>query len=1390
MPPPPGSPPFGGTYQFGEDTSMPSFGINQEFDYLNTDDADHNTSMFDFPPSAGDTYDPILALISTPAAQVQGAAAPSKPGDKFSASHRGSSSSSSSQRSADSASPKTSRSSMDGMLVDDPTESWKFEHLGDQDAGFQMYNSIDPSVMGNSIFDFDGFASTSGGSSPSMLNGQSPGGAVAVNQNVPSRRSGPKRVKKDHTRHSQQSLKRQSMDRVPRHASRDISPSTNLSSVSQGSSPAAAFTNPNSPGADNNVNYFRGNMALNISKDGWPSATLRSGTYPSLMQPNPQIKTAQHESVFANHGPLATIPLISRPRLFVAPTPLKSRVETQIPIKLTIHDLPRGIKRVHLPMHTISKPKLLAKPQAVRSPDMLELYTMLVCTSAMDDQSKEERALRRAAMAPHSTNRGGADDEENKVQNGGEVRICSGCMQRERKRAGRKKHRKPEEEQIWNKFEKERAVVFNTTEVKDWLPVTPGMVNPTGALDQANVRDGTFHVDAPMRIACYCRHHGEKLGFKVIFTLKDYQDNLVAQSVSQSIMITDDHKTHMPAPGNPPAAGPGQNAGPGQTAGAADTSTSAPVPLQTSHSSSDIAGLAETGAFFSSQHGVQNSPLTATPRLMSRQGSPASSAGRGKKRKASDPSKVPPGLAMTRIETSQAPPPMLDTSGTTAASSPFSPELQSMPLGMDTMFPQGQHQAPYTMHQSYGTGPPTPSSNGAVEPLTFPSTNRGIGLDNLPMGQIYSAPTSAHPSRVPSPNTLQRELQSLQRHQMAPSVFNPTMNLAQTPMPQILRVIPNEGPKCGGVEVTVLGRNFTNEGLEVYFGEQKATTTTYWGETSLVCLLPPSPTARVVTVSVKRPGVTNVHHGNIQQPQTFKYIDDDEERLMRTALAVLGNKLSGGMRDVADVARNIIFSDSANTNSMGSTNSGLGGQAPSGHSLSLSTGPTESVETGLLHILNLIDLDDSVNEARINLRRANGQTMLHLACSLGYSRMVAGLLSRGALVDVRDKGGFTPLHLAALNNRAEIVRRLLMKGADPSVRTLSGLSSADIARSPEVLRALRGGMDGSYHSRVNSASSLRSLWDAPSVTPSHGEGYYSAGYSSSGELYDDSSEEEANSWLDMRRPSLQLAHRPSGPLHPEGNAADAGLASPGAAVAALRDQFAAQFQQLHHSMSLHFPNLPQLQMPNMPQMPQMPQMPHLPVMPVLPDYQAYLHPAPVMQRISSLVPNIRGQRPESTGASSPRDSDGKWWDLPFFGAKEMPPPAYEDIYPQKDLDTKQASAAQAAADFEADAKCAALYDQDQSVAESSSQAQESSSSQAQEVPDMLQIGRKHHITKEQQENLQRAHAQRLKTGSSDKMLWFVWIPMLLFVLGAMVLSAAPALREVGQRVHRLIQEVA
>ena len=221
------------------------------------------------------------------------------------------------------------------------------------------------------------------------------------------------------------------------------------------------------------------------------------------------------------------------PMLHVHSLPPKSRVETQIPVKLTLHPVPPGTSRIHLQTHTISKSKLVAKPTPEKSPDMLELHAMLVCTSAMQDPAKRGRAFARAAaLSPGEKRKGrrsssgnttSSNDDEDQPANGGPVHICMGCIERERKRAARKKTKNVEEEQLWQKDEAKRTIVFNTQEVKEWQePSSPKTAEnvqyPATYGQNAQFPETAVQVDIPMRIACYCRHQEEKIGFQCVQT--------------------------------------------------------------------------------------------------------------------------------------------------------------------------------------------------------------------------------------------------------------------------------------------------------------------------------------------------------------------------------------------------------------------------------------------------------------------------------------------------------------------------------------------------------------------------------------------------------------------------------------------------------------------------------------------------------------------------------------------------------------------------------------------------------------------------------------------------------------------------------------------------------
>lgn len=220
--------------------------------------------------------------------------------------------------------------------------------------------------------------------------------------------------------------------------------------------------------------------------------------------------------------------------LSVDQIPTKSRVETQIPVKLHLFPFPPAVTKLHLPRHTISKPKLYAKPPAAKSADMLELHANLVCSSAMRNPHWLQSALARARgedVRKEPSQRmevvegsSGDDSDESPLSensnsgksgplNGGEVKICLGCMSRERKRAARKKVKKVKEEDEWRDDEAKRAVVFNNTEVREWMPISKSQYH--GNLAPSSLEGGMM-VELHMRLACYCRHQGEKEGFRCV----------------------------------------------------------------------------------------------------------------------------------------------------------------------------------------------------------------------------------------------------------------------------------------------------------------------------------------------------------------------------------------------------------------------------------------------------------------------------------------------------------------------------------------------------------------------------------------------------------------------------------------------------------------------------------------------------------------------------------------------------------------------------------------------------------------------------------------------------------------------------------------------------------
>lgn len=1074
-----------------------------------------------------------------------------------------------------------------------------------------------------------------------------------------------------------------------------------------GDSPGNATFSPNMQ-----MNYGDANFQFMQESSGTPSSLAKEFSSP----------------------PSTTHSMDGQPSLHIYPTTLKSRVETQIPIKMTMNPLPPGIKKLRLPTHTVSKPKFLAKAESDKSPDTLELTVSLVCTSAMQDPLRKQRALARARgedlsaysrpSPASSTGSYSSKDDDEKPLNGGEVKICSGCIQRERKRASRKKQKKPEEEEMFQKDEERRVVVFNTNELKEWIEVTK---ETQPANDMTPLPPpGTMQVELPMRIACYCRHQNEKMGFSVIFTMKDFRDKVIAQAMTNSIMITDDHKTHN-TPQQLSTAQPGQMPQAPHLPGAGVFAAGGEGPsnehpgsklFKQSYSTPDLTRLQHsfTGNFagpnnpFAVPQAMSgNTSATLTPRNLSRPASPSGPSGpASKRRKPSGSGKLPSGLTMTRIDT-QAQPSGAATMPNTAASSPYAPNMPSFMGAVDRQYQSA------AQPRTFGNSPPTPGGDGTFNG----AVNRSFSMENLSRQGLMSAPSSRQPSRPGSP--LAHSNFGPNDSNFSQAVSNQLMGQStRRPVPVIHKLVPAEGSTSGGTEVTLLGNGFY-QGLEVMFGDTEATTTTFWGEKCLNCIAPPAVQAGMVPVVFKHehPHYSAVQSTSHVRHSVFTYVDDRELEMLRLALRTIGKQM--GTDDPYTAAQQLIQQNQGSSNGMyqpqgpyGMTN----GHQRGGSALGSQAFGAQEMEQCLVKMLQMAKRQIGSSPVQLNLRRPSGLTLLHFAASLNMPVFSTALLAAGADPNVLDNNGFTPMHHAAMNGHEHVIAQLRLSGADHRVRSVRNFVPADVATTLQAYqatmrpflharsRSIGANLQGSVN-RNESSKSLSSLWDTSSVPYTESES----------ETEDDV---QAISRVSSRR--LPFAQPLPQSTRPSRRSSRQELSGAQALVQPVQEQPTTPSTLMGAWRQLV--NMTQAQQAQLAEQIQhfqdtMPALPNIP----LPDY----HNNGMMRRMSALFPQRQ---------SLSLDSMSK--ELGSTSLSGSAPPSYDELFPTStafEADKKQTSAVRAAAE--------AAVDQHFEQQESSSEAVKSLS-----VPPSSQ-------------NMQGLKDVQRISLMQDRKLFFFWVSQLL-----------------------------
>lgn len=530
-------------------------------------------------------------------------------------------------------------------------------------------------------------------------------------------------------------------------------------------------------------------------------------------------------------------------------------------------------------------------------------------------------------------------------------------------------------------------------------------------------------------------------------------------------------------------------------------------------------------------------------------------------------------------------------------------------------------------------------------------------------------------------------------------------------LPEIVKITPTQGPMIGGTEITVLGTDLY-PGLNIVFGNYTATTIFHHSLNCMVCILP----------AASHPGPVEVRckydcQGRPPEPRFFfTYLGNDPIHLIGVGLVLLNKKTTGVTEAAETIARRLI--DEAESERMqrpgvSHQSGGLYHQVLSEH---LDLFETMNVEASLLKLLDLIDLDDSVNQPCFDQQNSSGHSMLHLSVALGFRRLAAALVARGANPDLRDKNGLSPMHMASLNNHPQIFLKLRSVGGDPTLRSLRGYTPFDLAPSEEVRNIIIAVLQGqspscsfglSYPlSRTQSGSSEQSKQN-PQVRSRHASETAPQGLATS--LAFDLGPGFGPGWAlssgnGVSAKSPLSANRSLG-YH---QVANERLLAAMTAWSAWRDQLTNQVQQFQQTVHRNFPNLP---------------IPAFPPIPNLPGYQDNT----LVRLLLGLVPQIN----IPSIARDSRDNDYHWWEL--LKGSTAPPP-YEELYPS---DKKQDGGV--AVDEENNVRRLGTYNQ-----------------ALHDKCNALHIGKKR-MSPEERKALISAHELKVKRLRNDRKLFFFWV---------------------------------
>ncbi|RPA84221.1 hypothetical protein BJ508DRAFT_304040 [Ascobolus immersus RN42] len=1138
--------------------------------------------------------------------------------------------------------------------------------------------------------------------------------------------------------------------------------------------------------------------------------------------------------------------------------PPKTRVETQMHLGLFFEGLPVQYRRIRFADYTIAKPKFMTHPQI--APDTLELHTMLVSASAVelwnpasDSYPLLEKALANArakAINPPSPENTSTKPEPPMsvskrkatagalAMSGEEIKLCAACMNRENTRANRKKSKgpKPAEEERWMAYAPHRVVIINSQAVKELE-----MVRGSDLIGKP-----VLHTEVQVRISCYCRHHEEKKGFRIIFTAKDYQNNIVAQTLSYNVMITDDHKTLPAAPTTPApplistppslasfqrpkkrqfseeeSLSPNPN-GYGQSMPNIQYSTY--LPISPPYSNAPVPMPIQT------QHGM---PMHFNQHQQMMDQGPAAKKRRGRK-----PSR--PGMSPTDGSTPRSRNGSLqltvafDHNGngmTPVASnhvSPAVPQRAPVPLTVNTATPATT--PPQRARQDSGGVSPTDFSNNYNRSGQFsftaqlnsaqhsfggsatPSRSReqrnsvDVGYGNSLLSPFSSRATSnaSAPGSPPTGNfssvtsldqldSAERELEYLLAG--GDGMDTSFLDVPQQPdyssymVPKIDRVLPDKGSCGGGIEVTIVGSQFA-EDMVVYFGKVPATTRLH-NSGCLLCVVPPSSTPTTVIVSIKR--------GTLEIPMPpenlglFTYLPAIAEDVMDLALRLMaqaGADPSMSRSAMAALGDRTLWQPSSPT--------------PSDFDMNVRQCIQSQGEVREEALVNALEtLDKEALLPLINAALPNTyHTLLHYASMLGWSKLAIWLVNNGASTE-RNALGYTARDYANLFDRKLLAQRLATVRMSPEQRSQDLIlqkASEKLAAIEQAKAAALARLDDGYDEDSSDDDEEAEGTKTPSVTAEVVEGVVDSSAPVQDSAESPTSETTRRFWglpgvQSAFLSALQGTQQAIGPQPADGNDDHArdyreswmrlfkgSIKAAATETDGSPEAIRETLEPVTQSFAAALMQHFTASLQNIQQ--GLPAMPALPEMPANPVARFVGRP-PTTATSATTTGSIVPPAPTEL-VRSPSTDEYSWRDL--FTS----PPSYEEIFPQGhdaapedlDIDSKHECPQQQ----QRTAECfSASSSSDESVEVVNCSA---GTDEEEELPEpvkrYLAAKGRVYLTAEEKEVL-RNHTMRIRRIQSDRKLYFIWIPLLIITLISMTISWGPKVWSVGGDIVQRLQ---